>query len=186
MMSAVCHRSMTSEVIQESDYLQVEPYHAYMRMQVGNERTRPFLIRMKPPGPALYKDSIPKIKKRTIAEAMEIEEQALDEINDKKILQEKQKDENCEDMFEEDHVDLDLLDELTKQNRIEMESFVLLDEYKNDMPTEDPFITLKDKQLQDETDNQDGSFSGQINVRKEVEKGGKMDKKGASLEDALF
>ena len=48
------HRSMNSEVIHESDYLQIEPFHAYMRMQVGNERTRPFLVRMKPPGPALY------------------------------------------------------------------------------------------------------------------------------------
>ena len=44
-----------------------------MRMQVGNERTRPFLIRMKAPVPALYKDSIPAIKERTIAEAMEFE-----------------------------------------------------------------------------------------------------------------
>ena len=53
---------MNSEVIHESDYLQIEPYHAYMRMQVGNERTRPFLVRMKPPGPALYRDFIAEIK----------------------------------------------------------------------------------------------------------------------------
>ena len=95
------HRSMNSEVIQESDYLQIEPFHAYMRMQVGNERTRPFLVRMKPPGPALYKDSIPEIKKRTIEEAMVIEERVCNQINDKKALQNKQIDKNYEDMFEE-------------------------------------------------------------------------------------
>ncbi|MFJ7747511.1 ATPase [Peribacillus sp. NPDC097295] len=64
------NRSMTSEVLKESDYLQVEPYHAYIRMQVGNERTRPFLIRMKEPGPAHYDGFIPTIKDRTLAEAM--------------------------------------------------------------------------------------------------------------------
>lgn len=67
------NRSMSSEVLQETDYLQIEPYNAYMRMQVGNERTRPFLIRMKAPGPALYAESIPELKKRTINDAMEIE-----------------------------------------------------------------------------------------------------------------
>jgi hypothetical protein len=69
------NRSMSSEVLQETDYLQIEPYNAYMRMQVGNERTRPFLIRMKAPGPALYADSISELKKRTIADAMKIERQ---------------------------------------------------------------------------------------------------------------
>lgn len=69
------NRSMTSEVLKESDYLQVEPYHAYIRMQVGNERTRPFLIRMKEPGPAHYDGFIPTIKDRTLAEAMQHENQ---------------------------------------------------------------------------------------------------------------
>lgn len=67
------NRSMPSESLKDSDYLNIEPYHAYMRMQVGSERTRPFLIRMKKPGPALYADSIPDIKKRTFDEAMEYE-----------------------------------------------------------------------------------------------------------------
>ena len=94
------HRSMNSEVIYESDYLQIEPYHAYMRMQVGNERTRPFLVRMKPPGPALYRDLIADIKDRTISEAMEIEEKILAQINDKKSFEEEQYEDDDNDKFE--------------------------------------------------------------------------------------
>ena len=94
------HRSMNSEVIYESDYLQIEPYHAYMRMQVGNERTRPFLVRMKPPGPALYRDLIADIKDRTISEAMEIEEKILAQINDKKSLVEEQYEDDDNNKFE--------------------------------------------------------------------------------------
>ncbi|MEK4925019.1 DUF87 domain-containing protein [Cytobacillus sp. FSL R5-0569] len=75
--AAYVNRSMTSETLKESDYLQVEPYHAYMRMQVGNERTRPFLIRMKAPQEALYQSSIPGIKQRTIEEALEYEKLAV-------------------------------------------------------------------------------------------------------------
>jgi hypothetical protein len=73
------NRSMPSEVLEESDYLNVEPYYAYMRMQVGNERTRPFLIRMKAPGPAQYEEVIPVIKERTIAEAMMYESKAIED-----------------------------------------------------------------------------------------------------------
>lgn len=82
---------MMSEVLQESDYLQIEPYSAYMRMQVGNERTRPFLIRMKAPGSAKYADSIPAIKKRTATEAGAIENNALQAVikqKNKKELEE--------------------------------------------------------------------------------------------------
>lgn len=80
------NRSMASEVLQETDYLQIEPYNAYMRMQVGNERTRPFLIRMKAPGPALYANSIPTLKNRTIIDAMEIETKTISAT----LFQEKQ------------------------------------------------------------------------------------------------
>ncbi len=80
------NRSMSSEVLEETDYLQIEPYSAYMRMQVGNERTRPFLIRMKAPGPALHADSIPELKKRTIKDAMEIETKTISAT----LFQEKQ------------------------------------------------------------------------------------------------
>lgn len=71
------NRSMPSEVLEESDYLQVEPFHAYIRMQVKNERTRPFLIRMKAPGPALYEEFIQDINERTAEEAEAIERQAV-------------------------------------------------------------------------------------------------------------
>lgn len=63
------NKSMPSDVLTEEDYLNVEPYHAYMRMQVGSERTRPFLLRMKPPGPALYTNGIDEIKQRTTDES---------------------------------------------------------------------------------------------------------------------
>jgi hypothetical protein len=67
------NRSMPSEILDENDYLNIEPYHGYVRMQVGNERTRPFLLRMKAPGPAKYDQFIPFIKERTIKEVLEYE-----------------------------------------------------------------------------------------------------------------
>lgn len=69
------NRSMPSETLTEKDYLQVEPFYGYMRMQVGNERTRPFLIRMKAPEKAQFFSSIPVMKKQTLEEALEHEEQ---------------------------------------------------------------------------------------------------------------
>ena len=95
---------MSSEVLEESDYLQIEPYSAYMRMQVENERTRPFLIRMKAPGRALYANSIPEIKKRTIAEAMDIERKTIasDELEEKKIEAEEK--ETYDSFLVTDHV----------------------------------------------------------------------------------
>lgn len=71
------NKSMPSEILSDRDYLNIEPFHGYMRMQVGNERTRPFLLRMKAPGPALYAESIPEIKRRTVAEAMKIENESI-------------------------------------------------------------------------------------------------------------
>ncbi len=108
------NRSMSSEVLQETDYLQIEPYSAYMRMQVGNERTRPFLINMKAPRPALYADSIPELKKRTIIEAMEIEKKAaLASIEHQKEDAEKAIYESYLD--EEDMQDTDYPDYLTNE-----------------------------------------------------------------------
>lgn len=72
------NRSMKSEVLYSSDYLQIEPFHAYMRMQAGNERTRPFLLKMKAPKPARFGEQIPILKKRTAEEALEIERIALE------------------------------------------------------------------------------------------------------------
>lgn len=68
------NRSMPSEIINEDDYLNVEPFHGYVRMQVGNQRTRPFLIRLKPPGPAEYEGVIESMKQRTLDEALLHEE----------------------------------------------------------------------------------------------------------------
>ena len=164
------HRSMNSEVIYESDYLQIEPYHAYMRMQVGNERTRPFLVRMKPPGPALYRDLIADIKDRTISEAMEIEEKILAQINDKKSLVEEQYEDDDNDKFEK-------VKEITKE---QIENLII-------DPVDEIESNKESKQLQHESHHENKeSLVGQINVRKEVQKDDKMDKKEASLEDALF
>ncbi|OHR66383.1 ATPase [Bacillus sp. HMSC76G11] len=110
------NRSMSSEVLQETDYLQIEPYSAYMRMQVGNERTRPFLIRLKAPGRALYADSIPELKKRTINEAMEIEKKAALAS----VLKEQHKEDTDKAIYEsyldeEDMQDTDYPDYLTNE-----------------------------------------------------------------------
>ncbi|WP_224768135.1 ATP-binding protein [Metabacillus idriensis] len=110
------NRSMSSEVLQETDYLQIEPYSAYMRMQVGNERTRPFLIRMKAPGPAMYANSIPELKKRTINDAMEIEKKAALAS----MLKEQHKEETDKEIYEsyldeEDMQDTDYPDSLTNE-----------------------------------------------------------------------
>jgi hypothetical protein len=77
----VVDRSMPSEGLTEQDYLHIEPFHAYMRMQVSNERTRPFLLRMKEPGPALYEDGVEEMKHRTLSEMWKIEEKRLSESN---------------------------------------------------------------------------------------------------------
>lgn len=79
----VVNRSMPSETLTELDYLNIEPYHGYMRMQVGNERTRPFLIKMKAPGPAEYADAIPEIMQRTVEEAMDHENKFVVETEEK-------------------------------------------------------------------------------------------------------
>ena len=88
----VINRSMPSEILKDSDYLNIEPYHGYMRMQVGNERTRPFLLRMKAPGPALYESSISEMKQRTIVEAMEHENKFLESNAETKISDQQKED----------------------------------------------------------------------------------------------
>lgn len=88
----VVNRSMPSETLKDSDYLNIEPYHGYMRMQVGNERTRPFLLRMKAPGPAHYESSISEMKKRTIVEAMEHKNKFLESIEETEISDQEKED----------------------------------------------------------------------------------------------
>lgn len=90
----VVNKSMPSEILTDRDYLNIEPYHGYIRMQVGNERTRPFLLRMKAPGPALYKDAIPAIKQRTIDEAMEYEKKFL---ATEAVVEDRQEEEEVQD-----------------------------------------------------------------------------------------
>ncbi|WP_245154056.1 helicase HerA domain-containing protein [Jeotgalibacillus proteolyticus] len=75
------NKSLPSEVLTENDFLNVEPYHAYVRMQAGNERSRPFLVRMKEPGPAAFQDAIPSIKEKTVSEAIQLEEQAISSLS---------------------------------------------------------------------------------------------------------
>ncbi|AUS14679.1 ATPase (plasmid) [Bacillus subtilis] len=88
------NKSMPSEILSDRDYLNIEPFHGYMRMQVGNERTRPFLLRMKAPGPALYAESIPEIKRRTVDEAMKIESESIVAAV---VLEEQEEEENHQD-----------------------------------------------------------------------------------------
>ena len=176
------HRSMNSEVIYESDYLQIEPYHAYMRMQVGNERTRPFLVRMKPPGPALYRDLIADIKDRTISEAMEIEEKILAQINDKKSFVEEQYEDDDNNKFEKVKQLTKEQIEITVSNKKKRQIENLIID-----PVDEIESNKESKQSQHESHHENKeSLGGQINVRKEVQKDDKMDKKEASLEDALF
>lgn len=186
------HRSMTSEVIQESDYLQIEPYHAYMRMQVGNERTRPFLMRMKPPGLALYKDFIPEIKRRTVLEAMAIEEKVLTQLNAKKALQDEE-DKTTNDMFEDELIEVFEKEDNfvlkheagvanSKKEKVQKS---VENEPKNDKLLYENSIKAKDQQLQHDTEDHDldVSSSEQVKVQEEVKND---DKKEVSLEDALF
>lgn len=88
------NKSMPSEILSDRDYLNIEPYHGYMRMQVGNERTRPFLLRMKAPGPALYTGSIPEIKRRTVEEALNIENVSMAAVA---VAEEQEEEENIQD-----------------------------------------------------------------------------------------
>lgn len=79
----VVSKALYSETLTENDYLNVEPYHGYIRMQVGNERTRPYLIRMKPPAEAKYNHAIPDMKKKTVEEAMEKERSVIKTLDEK-------------------------------------------------------------------------------------------------------
>ncbi len=92
----VVNRSMPSEVLNDDDFLNIDPYYGYMRMQVGNERTRPFLLRMKAPGPAQYEDTISAMKQRTVEEAME---------HEKNVLSAAQKDEESDQEKDVQHYD---------------------------------------------------------------------------------
>lgn len=191
------HRSMNSEVIKESDYLQIEPYHAYMRMQVGNERTHPFLVRMKPPGPAYYQDSILEIKTRTISEAMEIENKVLEKMNDQQIVQEKEHETNNDSMFKENNefIEDQVQFHQDKSDPQDIAEIDVSNKEKNQNETLDILNAYDQLELENEIkqsklelDNHEltESLVRQINVREEVKKDDKMDKKEASLEDALF
>jgi hypothetical protein len=139
------NRSMNSEVLQESDYIQVEPYHAYMRMQVGNERTRPFLIRMKAPGPAQYKDSIPKIKERTIDEAMGFEKKTIESA----VIHEKQMEEQEKETHNSYLIDDEVAVSMSEESK-ELEEAA--QEVKEEKSNPDVFSLMDD--LEDEDNEQ--------------------------------
>lgn len=193
------NRSMPSAVLQESDYLQVEPYHAYMRMQVGNERTRPFLIRMKAPGPAKYADSIPIIKEQTIKEAREIENKVLAELEVNKIILEKREDEVFLEMFEDEISDSSEKISLVSEEWNEVSEELLQEleiirmnegcfnspEDMKELDINDLLNENEDEQAQHETNNHDSvdSSNEHTQVQEEVETD---EKKEVSLDDALF
>lgn len=79
----VISKALHSEVLTKEDYLNIDPYYAYVRMQVGNERTRPFLVRMKPPKEAQYEKSIPELKEKTVIDALQNEENSRKDMNEK-------------------------------------------------------------------------------------------------------
>ncbi|WP_134704951.1 ATP-binding protein [Ammoniphilus sp. YIM 78166] len=79
--------AMHSDLLTEQDFLSIEPYHAYVRMQVGDERTSPFLVRMKPPGQAKFGDAMETIIQRSLAEAKTAEEEAIRKEMDKRRVQ---------------------------------------------------------------------------------------------------
>jgi hypothetical protein len=177
------NRSMSSEVLQESDYLQIEPYNAYMRMQVGNERTRPFLIRMKAPGPALYADLISELKKRTIADAMEIERQTtLGSLFKEKQIEDEEKATYEPYLAEEGIQDTShpncLIDEVAAtieafEDTLELKSSFQQNHHpkENDRPEKsaDHIVELKEKTKQHETCplDSEGSSSEKEDAQKE-------------------
>jgi hypothetical protein len=163
------NRSMTSEVLWESDYLQIEPYHAYMRMQVGNERTRPFLIRMKAPKPARYESSIPAIKERTIAKAMEFERKTMESSS----IEDKQEKNEIYDSYlmiedEEAKKDVDLIKAEVAAAVEKTEVNVYSDELSDDL-----LAGHEDEQIQHESGQSESEESSSL--QEENQKEGKTD-----------
>ncbi|MBM7554577.1 ATP-binding protein [Thalassobacillus pellis] len=70
------HQAMPSEILSKQDYLTIEPYHAYTRLQVGMTRTQPFPIHITEPVPIKRPTDLSAIRRRTLEEAMEREHQA--------------------------------------------------------------------------------------------------------------
>lgn len=68
-------KGMNSPLLDEEDFQRVEPNYAYMRMAIERETTLPFLVKMNPPGEALYAEDIPQMVKSTLDMALKIEEQ---------------------------------------------------------------------------------------------------------------
>ena len=163
----VVSRSMPSEVLTEQDYLMVEPFHGYMRMQVGNERTRPFLLKMKAPGPPRYEQSIPDIKKRTIHDAMNIEKNAV--MASSFIEREEEKsDEGMYAAYEE------------SMNQQAKEETSLVKNEEDEHPSNE--CEGKDTEMENEWD----PVQGPDHPKKDPEEHDQEKKSEVSVEDALF
>ncbi len=81
------HEALSSELLTEQDFLSIEPYHAYIRMQMGDERTHPFLVRMKAPGEARYGNSIETLMASSLAEAKRREDEAIQQEEERRQAQ---------------------------------------------------------------------------------------------------
>ena len=129
---------------------------------------------------------------------MVIEEKILAQINCNKALLNEQLDEEYDDTFNQN--DTELTKERVEPNSEELENpntpkVAKNNEEKHQIDhsnTVESFNDIESIHQENPLQRQSArpilneSLVGQINVREEVEKDGKMDKKEASLEDALF
>jgi DNA replication protein DnaC len=65
-------KSLNYDFLTTSDYMDIELFHAYVRLQIGSERTKPFLVKMKPPTPILNQD-ITEFIMKAVEEAQQLE-----------------------------------------------------------------------------------------------------------------
>lgn len=131
------NRSMPSPRLTEEDYLSIEPFHAYMRTQVGNERTRPFLLKLKAPEPALYEEAIADIKKATVAKAAYFEALAQEKAKKEAFIEDVYLDstnEVVEETEQNEQVETKKVVSLEK-SKVNAESEVI-DEPPEEMPIE--------------------------------------------------
>lgn len=67
------YEGMKIDSLSAEDFQRVEPNYAYMRTAIGRETTLPFLVKMKPPSEAKYREDVPKMIISSLKSAMDRE-----------------------------------------------------------------------------------------------------------------
>ncbi|WP_157267369.1 ATP-binding protein [Paenibacillus alvei] len=109
------YEGMKIDTLSAEDFQRVEPNYAYMRTAIGRETTLPFLVKMKPPSEAKYRDDVPTMINTSLQLAMD---QEIQEVGVKaKQLEEREKIEREEiNKFAEEEVSRDVDEDVQEED----------------------------------------------------------------------